>query len=637
MTRLHALPTGTRDRVGATSQGPSGSRPVQRCGIGSTCDCAQEQQEAGVKRDISAATADGGSPIPEAHRVAAEEALRHDFSAVRIHAGPAADQVASRLHAHALTVGTDVLFRSADFRPETSDGNRLLHHELAHVAQQAHGLAGSWIDGGRSDPLEMAADRAAEQVLAFRHHDAGGGAGERSGDSVALASQRPRIQRQLFFSEVPIPEIGFEELGPEFGFRELGPEVGAPDIGAPDIGAPDIGAPDIGAPDIGAPDIGGPDISVPEPLSEPGLEPAPNVAPDPGLEPFPPVMPAPPEDTEDDEEQKCGSAKLPFTVVTWSTGPQGQGGAVKASPLTRCSGNTVGSIARREVYQAQFDCIVNTGKTPAERQALGRRWVAAHLLHGISPRPRSWWRNLHGPGNQAWNLVIADSVVNTRMNSFVEGPILSLVYGQNRTLWYEVHVAEYWPDSPFVAKAITVSYGLYDTATGSEGPTLQSQSIYSQRRPPACPATPVPGTAAPPAAVVPPAASVLPGPPPDFTSTVSICYQVLTSRTFPVKDGGLTVALAADWVPASGGSQCSAISEYTVTLKQKGLIFDSTISETNFPVGKKVTMPWRYLDAGDYYLVISVPDHDPTCCLQGGIAVSTFSAARPSRRIPIMA
>jgi hypothetical protein len=613
MKLAYAPVTGEQVRVAALSRNIS--RLVQRCGTGSECNCPPEQRRAGIQREIGAVTAGGGAPLPEAHRVPAERALAHDFSAVRIHAGPGADRVASGLHAHALTFGTDVLFRSSDFRLGTADGDRLLHHELAHVAQQAQNPAGSWIDSGRSDPLEVAADRAAEHVLALKDSDAASHVHERAGTSVPIADHQPRIQRFLEFPEVGFPELG-PELGPEVGFPEIGPEVGAPELG-PDLGVPE-----------------------PAPVPELGPEPTPEPAPEASPEPVPPIIPAPTEEEpEEDEDQQCGSRKLPLTRVTWTVGPQGQGGSVKASPLTRCPGNTVGSIAQRSVYQAQFDCIVNTGKTQAERAALGRRWVAAHLLHGATPRLGTRWRNLHGPGDQRWNIIIADSLVNRRMNSFAEGPVLSLVYDQGRALWYEVQVAQYWPHSPFVARAITMSYGLYDTNTGSEGPTLLSQSVWSPTSPPACPATPpqaAPGPAPSAPAAAPLAAPKAPpapvGPAPDFTSTVSICYQVLTSRTFPVRDGGLTVRLRADWVPKSILSECPQIREYTVTLRQKGLIFDSTISETKFPVGKATTMNWRRLENDDYYLEISVPDHDPTCCLQGGISVTTFSAPRPSRR-----
>jgi len=92
-------------------------------------------------------------------------AFSFDFSRVRIHTGPAADEVASASHAHALTAGTDVLFRSGAYRPATPAGQRLIAHELAHVVQQAHGLARAALDGGTSDPLEQAADRAADEAL----------------------------------------------------------------------------------------------------------------------------------------------------------------------------------------------------------------------------------------------------------------------------------------------------------------------------------------------------------------------------------------------------------------------------------------------------------------------------------------
>jgi outer membrane protein OmpA-like peptidoglycan-associated protein len=92
-------------------------------------------------------------------------AFSADFSSVRVHTGSAADGVASRLHANALTAGTDILFRSGAYTPGTQSGDRLLAHELAHVVQQAGGLARAPIDGGPSDRLERAADVAADDVV----------------------------------------------------------------------------------------------------------------------------------------------------------------------------------------------------------------------------------------------------------------------------------------------------------------------------------------------------------------------------------------------------------------------------------------------------------------------------------------
>jgi hypothetical protein len=94
-----------------------------------------------------------------------ERAFSADFSAVRVHTGTASDRIASGLGARALTVGQDILFRSGAFGPHTPGGDRLLAHELAHVVQQAGGLPRAALDGGATDPLEKAAETAADQAV----------------------------------------------------------------------------------------------------------------------------------------------------------------------------------------------------------------------------------------------------------------------------------------------------------------------------------------------------------------------------------------------------------------------------------------------------------------------------------------
>ena len=64
-----------------------------------------------------------------------------DFAAVRLHHGNAAGQACRELRARAFTVGTDIYFADGAFQPGTRDGLRLLAHEVAHVVQQAAGLA----------------------------------------------------------------------------------------------------------------------------------------------------------------------------------------------------------------------------------------------------------------------------------------------------------------------------------------------------------------------------------------------------------------------------------------------------------------------------------------------------------------
>ena len=63
--------------------------------------------------------------------------LGYDFSRVRVHADAIAAQSARDVHAHAYTVGQNIVFAAGQFAPTTDQGRRLLAHELTHVVQQA--------------------------------------------------------------------------------------------------------------------------------------------------------------------------------------------------------------------------------------------------------------------------------------------------------------------------------------------------------------------------------------------------------------------------------------------------------------------------------------------------------------------
>ena len=99
-----------------------------------------------------------------------ETHLGHDFGAVRVHDGPAADRSARAVAADAYTVGGDVVFAAGRYQPGTDAGRRTLAHELAHVVQQRTGpVAGQPLGGGLwvSDPgdrFEREADRVAGSV-----------------------------------------------------------------------------------------------------------------------------------------------------------------------------------------------------------------------------------------------------------------------------------------------------------------------------------------------------------------------------------------------------------------------------------------------------------------------------------------
>jgi hypothetical protein len=114
----------------------------------------------------------GGAPLDSTTRGFMESRLGHDFSDVRVHTGGRADESARSVNAQAYTVGSDVVFRSGAYQPETPTGQRVIAHELTHVAQQKAGpVAGTPAPGGiklsdPSDSFEQAASRSAEMAVA---------------------------------------------------------------------------------------------------------------------------------------------------------------------------------------------------------------------------------------------------------------------------------------------------------------------------------------------------------------------------------------------------------------------------------------------------------------------------------------
>lgn len=61
-----------------------------------------------------------------------------DFSQVRLHHGPAAEQSARDVGARAYTVSNHIVFGAGEYAPATNPGRSLLAHELAHSVQQSH-------------------------------------------------------------------------------------------------------------------------------------------------------------------------------------------------------------------------------------------------------------------------------------------------------------------------------------------------------------------------------------------------------------------------------------------------------------------------------------------------------------------
>ena len=103
-----------------------------------------------------------GQPLDPATRDFFEPRFGHDFSQVRVHVDTKAAESARAVNAFAYTVGRNVVFGSGQYAPRRDAGQRLLAHELTHVAQQSNALppAQLRLDSGTEDGLEAAAQDA---------------------------------------------------------------------------------------------------------------------------------------------------------------------------------------------------------------------------------------------------------------------------------------------------------------------------------------------------------------------------------------------------------------------------------------------------------------------------------------------
>lgn len=101
-----------------------------------------------------------GQPLTDETQARMEQRFDRDFSHVRVHTDAQAADSARLVNAKAYTVGNDVVFGAGRFSEQTAEGQKLLAHELAHVAQP--GGAGSHGVSQPGDASEREADRAAD-------------------------------------------------------------------------------------------------------------------------------------------------------------------------------------------------------------------------------------------------------------------------------------------------------------------------------------------------------------------------------------------------------------------------------------------------------------------------------------------
>jgi hypothetical protein len=144
------------DSVVSSPEQPTVQRKCNCEGGGASCPACEEEeveQAKGIHRK-AASSGDAGSvpndflhslgpgkPLDSSTRGVMESRFGRDFSRVRVHTGPQAAESARAVNALAYTVDNSIAFAEGQYSPHSSEGRRLLAHELTHTVQQRMGGA----------------------------------------------------------------------------------------------------------------------------------------------------------------------------------------------------------------------------------------------------------------------------------------------------------------------------------------------------------------------------------------------------------------------------------------------------------------------------------------------------------------
>jgi hypothetical protein len=139
------------DRSIASVAGAPSSALQRKC---AACEAEEEgmvrRKESGIApatrngaEAAVAAVSHGGIPLTADQRAYFEPRFGRDLSRVRVHLHPRAHDAAGAIEARAYTSGMNIAFALGQFSPSSTDGRRLIAHELAHVAQQDRAQPGA--------------------------------------------------------------------------------------------------------------------------------------------------------------------------------------------------------------------------------------------------------------------------------------------------------------------------------------------------------------------------------------------------------------------------------------------------------------------------------------------------------------
>jgi hypothetical protein len=148
-------PASTVSRAGASLSRAAGDALSRKCCEGRA---GQEEEKLRRKPGPPATAAPGGDftappvvhevlgsrgrPLDRSIRAFMEPRFGRDFGGVQVHSDERAARASAAVGAIACTVGDHIVFGTGQYRPGSSDGRRLIAHELAHVVQQGPGGLG---------------------------------------------------------------------------------------------------------------------------------------------------------------------------------------------------------------------------------------------------------------------------------------------------------------------------------------------------------------------------------------------------------------------------------------------------------------------------------------------------------------
>lgn len=115
-----------------------------------------------------------GQPLDATARGFMETRFGHDFSRVRVHRDAKAMESARAVDALAYTVGNNMVFARSNYASNTTEGRRLLAHELTHVVQQTKENGGgrpqcNLMINQQGDAFEQESDAAARRIVDGEH------------------------------------------------------------------------------------------------------------------------------------------------------------------------------------------------------------------------------------------------------------------------------------------------------------------------------------------------------------------------------------------------------------------------------------------------------------------------------------